>query len=48
VIALAARLYGISPAVALGAATVDAARALGLDDRGTLERGELAGPQVVA
>lgn len=44
--ALAARLYGISPALALRAATVDAAHALGLDDRGTLEAGKLADLQV--
>ena len=46
VMALAARLYGISPALALRAATVDAAHALGLDDRGTLEAGKLADLQV--
>jgi imidazolonepropionase len=46
VMALAARLYGIPPTVALRATTVDAARALGLDDRGSLEPGKLADLQI--
>jgi imidazolonepropionase len=46
VMALAARLYGIPPAVALRATTVDAARAIGLDDRGLLEPGKLADLQI--
>jgi imidazolonepropionase len=46
VMALAARLYGIPPHVALRATTVDAARALGLDDRGSLEAGRLADLQI--
>ncbi len=46
VMALAARLYGIPPAVALRATTVDAARAVGLHDRGLLEAGRLADLQI--
>jgi imidazolonepropionase len=46
VMALAARLYGIPPTVALRATTVEAARALGLDDRGSLEAGKLADLQI--
>jgi imidazolonepropionase len=46
VMALAARLYGIPPSVALLATTVASARALGLDDRGTLEAGKLADLQI--
>jgi imidazolonepropionase len=46
VMALAARLYGFSPAIALRAVTVEAARAVGLDDRGSLETGKLADLQV--
>ena len=46
VMALAARLYGIPPAVALRATTVDAACAVGLDDRGLLEAGKLADVQI--
>ena len=46
VIALAARLYGVPADVALLAATVGAARALALDDRGSLGPGMLADLQV--
>jgi imidazolonepropionase len=46
VIALAARLYGVPADVALLAATSGAARALALDDRGTLAPGMLADLQV--
>jgi imidazolonepropionase len=46
VMALAARLYGVPPSVALRAATVESARALGLDDRGSLESGKLADLQL--
>lgn len=46
VMALAARLYGIPPHVALRATTVNASRALGLDDRGSLEAGKLADLQI--
>jgi imidazolonepropionase len=42
VMQLACRLYQFSPAEALLAATVNAARAVGLTDRGTLEPGQLA------
>jgi imidazolonepropionase len=46
VMQLAARLYGISPTDAIRAATIEAAHAVGLDDRGALERGKLADVQV--
>lgn len=46
VMALACRLYQFSPEEALLAATVNAARALGLDDRGTIEPGKLADLQI--
>jgi imidazolonepropionase len=46
VMALAARLYGVPPSVALRAATVESARALGLEDRGSLEAGKLADLQL--
>jgi len=47
VMQLACRLYGLSPAEALLAATNHAAKAVGLDhDRGTLEAGKLADMQV--
>lgn len=46
VMALAARLYGLPPAEALLATTVNAARAVGLDDRGSLEPGKLADLQI--
>ena len=39
---LAARLFGLSPAECLAGATRNAARALGLDDRGVLETGRRA------
>jgi len=43
---LACRLYRLTPEEALIAATVGGARALGLDDRGTLEPGKLADLQI--
>jgi imidazolonepropionase len=46
VMALAARLYGVSPEQALLAATVGGARALALSDRGSLAPGMLADLQV--
>ena len=46
VMQLACRLYAFSPEEALLAATVNAARALGLADRGTLAPGKLADIQV--
>ena len=46
VMALAARLYGLSPEQALLAATVGGARALALSDRGSLAPGMLADLQV--
>ena len=46
VMALACRLYRLSPAEALVAATAGGAQALGLDDRGTLEPGKLADLQI--
>lgn len=47
VMQLACRLYGLSPAETLYAATVGAARSLGLDhDRGSLEPGKLADIQI--
>jgi imidazolonepropionase len=46
VMALAARLYGVSPGQALLAATVGGARALALSDRGSLAPGLLADLQV--
>ncbi len=46
VMQLACRLYQFSPAEALLAATVNAAGAVGLNDRGTLEAGQLADLQV--
>lgn len=46
VMQLACRLYGFSPEEALLSATRNAALALGLDDRGTLEPGKLADIQV--
>ncbi len=46
VMALAARLHEMPPATALLAATVGAARAVGLDDRGSLAPGMLADLQV--
>jgi imidazolonepropionase len=46
VMALAARLYGIPPTVALRATTVDAACAIGLGDRGSLKAGNLADLQI--
>jgi imidazolonepropionase len=46
VMALAARLYGVSPEIALLAATVGGARALALDDRGSLGPGMLADLQI--
>lgn len=46
VMQLACRLYQFSPAEALLASTVGAARAVGLADRGTLEPGKLADLQV--
>ena len=46
VIALACRLYRFSPEEALWAATAGGARALGLDDRGTLAPGKLADIQI--
>jgi imidazolonepropionase len=46
VIALAARLYGVPADVALLATTIGAARALALDDRGSLGPGMLADLQV--
>ncbi len=46
VMALACRLYHFSPEEALLAATVNAARALGLEDRGSIEPGKLADLQI--
>lgn len=46
VMQLACRLYRLSPEEALYAATAGGARALGLDDRGTLEPGMLADLQI--
>jgi len=46
VMQLACRLYRFSPEEALWAATAGGARALGLDDRGTLEPGRLADIQI--
>lgn len=46
VMALAARLYGVPSEQALLATTIGGARALGLDDRGTIEPGMLADVQV--
>jgi imidazolonepropionase len=46
VMQLACRLYRFSPEEALVAATAGSARALGLEDRGTLEPGKLADLQI--
>ena len=46
VMQLAGRLYHLSPEEALHAATAGGARALGLDDRGTLAIGQLADLQI--
>ncbi len=46
VMQLACRLYHFSPEAALLASTVSGARALGLDDRGTLAPGQLADLQM--
>ena len=46
VMQLACRLYAFSPEEALLASTVNAARALGLADRGTLAPGKLADLQI--
>ena len=46
VMALACRLYRMSPAEAMWAATAGGARALALDDRGTLAAGMLADVQI--
>ena len=40
--ALASRLFGLTPLECLAGATRNAARALGLDDRGVLEKGKRA------
>ena len=42
VIALTVRFYGLSPAEAIAAATVNAASVLGLSDRGTIAPGQRA------
>jgi imidazolonepropionase len=46
VMQLACRQYQFSPEEALLASTVNAAKALGMDDRGTLEPGKLADIQL--
>ena len=46
VMQLACRMYRFSPEEALYAATAGGARALGLDDRGTLAPGQLADLQI--
>jgi imidazolonepropionase len=46
VMALACRTHGLTPEEALLAATVGGARALGLDDRGSLEVGKFADVQI--